>query len=258
MYHSSTCSSVCVGVWLDFHKQVSDTAKAPNKGCRMSSFSQNTSHHMTLISFSTIKGSMNDTESMSVLESASSRLHKACEAQQSLLELNIVLREFPRAMKFKTYGNLPVHTACLNQAGLETLKALVEADPMSVFERDDHGNNPLHLAAFSGSPSSSIKFLVHQSPMSILELNHNGQTPLDRAKDPFFGTQSIAIIEWLENPFFLEEEESRFQVNFAMSTTGDDPTVRSSMTEDTFLLPKRLYYQEGIQVNVIVILAPMK
>jgi ankyrin repeat protein len=143
-------------------------------------------------------------------------LQKACEAPQSLHVIQTLLSDCPLAIEFLGYdGNLPIHTACLNQAPLEIVKVLVDHHPSSLQKRDNNGNLPLHHACFSGSPLRSIKHLLQRYPDSISQTNRLGESPLDRARKPFFDTQDHEVVEWLQNPYFNEVDDDRYNESAA-------------------------------------------
>lgn len=142
------------------------------------------------------------------LEAMGTSLHKLCEAPQSLPAIQRLLLKCPRAVECLAYnGNLPIHTACLNQAPVAVLKVLIDQYPQSLQKSDQYGNLPLHQACFSGTPLSSIKHLVRRCPDSMLQINQCGERPLDRARNPFFDAKDANVIEWLENPYFDQNDD---------------------------------------------------
>jgi ankyrin repeat protein len=74
-------------------------------------------------------------------------LHLACMHQASLDVVRALVEMHPTAVKTANNdGNLPLHLACMHQASLDMVRALAEIDPDAVETVNNDGNLALHLA----------------------------------------------------------------------------------------------------------------
>ena len=130
--------------------------------------------------------------------SAGERLHQSCEMPQNLAAIQKILNEHPETIDYASYGLLPIHTACLNQAPVNVLTLLDQFAQDAIRKRDGEGNLPLHLACYSSAPLDSIECLLKRWPEAVKMLNANGETPLYRATHPFYDNPNAEIIGLLQ------------------------------------------------------------
>ena len=74
---------------------------------------------------------------------------------------------------------LPIHLLLFNRkAPLDVVKAVVEAYPNGLSEKDSYGRTPLHIAIVEGCNASVVKFILSRNPGMASEKDFNGEIPL--------------------------------------------------------------------------------
>jgi ankyrin repeat protein len=76
------------------------------------------------------------------------------------------------------WGRLPIHLAATFGLEADSVRALLDADPESIREKNEDGQTPLHLAA-SGDNVPLVQLLIERgSPALLLERDNQGRVPL--------------------------------------------------------------------------------
>jgi hypothetical protein len=107
-------------------------------------------------------------------------LHYLCKKNRAPLStMNAMIEAAPDALSSTDGGtkSLPMHIACWYGQPLESIRALLSANPKCVKLADKDGNRPLHTAASFASPEV-VQLLLEADPSTATTLNKRKQTPL--------------------------------------------------------------------------------
>ncbi len=97
---------------------------------------------------------------------------------------------------FDSYGDvawtrLPLHEACINNAPLHVIEALIQANKEGSKSADQNNRLPLHHAAVHGSDIAVVKLLINDYPESLDVEDLFGKTPLKCLKSPSLSALSM-------------------------------------------------------------------
>lgn len=107
-------------------------------------------------------------------------LHYLCKKPKAPLSLMLAMIEAApaaTASKDTDTKSLPMHVACWYEQPLESVRALLKANPSCLSSVDKDGNLPLHIAASLSSPQV-VELLLDANPNMSIKLNKKKQTPL--------------------------------------------------------------------------------
>jgi hypothetical protein len=77
-----------------------------------------------------------------------------------------------------SWRRLPLHEACIRQANVDVIKALLDAFPLAVKSFDHSTRLPLHHACFHGCSTDVIRVLLGAYPTGLEKKDAFGKTPL--------------------------------------------------------------------------------
>jgi hypothetical protein len=107
-------------------------------------------------------------------------LHYLCKKNKAPLStMKAMVEAAPTSLTSTDAGtkSLPMHIACWYGQPLESIRALLIANPNCVKAADTDGNLPLHVAASLSSPET-VLVLLETDPSTAATLNRRKQTPL--------------------------------------------------------------------------------
>ena len=107
-------------------------------------------------------------------------LYWACICQAPLAVVQALLHAHPAAASTPTkYGELPLHCAAYYQAPIDVFKLLLHAYPEAAYKADNYDWLPLHYATRSPTPASVgvVAALLAAHPEAALKHDNNGDLP---------------------------------------------------------------------------------
>lgn len=111
-----------------------------------------------------------------------------------------------------TIHTLPIHIACMKNAPLRTILALIAADPKTCDFIDEIGRAPLHNAVRYGSVYRVVSVLIATSPMAAFVKAYDGALPIHLAC--LYATNTVEYIPiikhllWIHPKSLTEEDFS--------------------------------------------------
>lgn len=111
-----------------------------------------------------------------------SELHDACEHQDPEKIISRSRSNSEEALQLDEHGSTPLHIACWSNPRVDAIRALVDAHPHAVSDRDMHGDTPLMVALSNSEPNSEVvKILLEVSPKVASVPNKEGLMPIHAA-----------------------------------------------------------------------------
>jgi hypothetical protein len=107
-------------------------------------------------------------------------LHYLCKKSRAPIStIKAMIEAAPAALSSTDTGtkSLPMHIACWYGQPLESIRALLSANPKCLKLAEKDGNLPIHTAASFASPEV-VQLLLEADPSTAAKLNKRKQTPL--------------------------------------------------------------------------------
>jgi hypothetical protein len=101
-------------------------------------------------------------------------------------------------------GTLPIHVACMKQAPIRVIHALLAADPTSCNEADGIGRTPLHNAVRYGASFKVASILLAAGPKAVRAKAYDGNLPIHYACK--FATSLVDHLPIIKNLLWLHPD----------------------------------------------------